>query len=826
MKSITLYLFKINRLVSTISILVVLSISLIAMIGWYTGDEYLKTLSLGSVSMKINTLFSFVFISFSLIVLLYYNNVKPLNWVLNIMIYITLIISVLTILEYIFDINLFIDELIVKESPEAAHTSSPGRMSIYTAGGFIFCAIAILLYKKESDRYTIIAQVLSLFLFLLSLLPLLGYLYGSSELYGISGFTKMALNTSISFFILSIGMIFMRPSKGILEITTYDTIGGHLARRLIPISLLISISPLWVSLIFNKNTHLNTITLIYIGTILLIVSLIVFIWRFLVSLNVMERTRSLAQSETKGWQNLMQYIIKYDPNAIGVMDKELRYIFVSERFLQDYGIADENVIGKSHYEIFPEIPERWKEIHKRTLKGEVISVDEDSFIRENGRLEYNRWECRPWYTSDGSIGGMILYSEVITKRKQVEKEKERLNEQLFKLVSTIKDLSQAHSESQVHKIVASAAKTLANAKGSTFVKRDGDYCYYVEEDSEVHLWKGQRFLMSNCVTGWAMLNKESALIEDIYNDKRVPLEFYKTTFIKSLAAFPINIQDPNGALCSYWDTNHIPTQDEVQLLQTLADAATIALKNIELLNDLESRVRERTLQFETANKELEAFSYSVSHDLRAPLRAIDGFTRILVEDHSATLDDDGIRVCKVIRDNTQKMGQLIDDLLSFSRLSRAEIQKSPVDMQALVSSVYQELTTHKTREKITFTVNDIPFAFGDATMLRQVWINLISNAIKFSSGRETPQIEISCTKNENYFIYCIVDNGVGFDMKYYQKMFGVFQRLHSIQDFEGTGVGLAIVQRVINRHEGEVWAVGEIEKGATLYFSLPVVENR
>lgn len=825
MKNLTIYLFKINRWISAFSVTAVILISTLALAGWFTENEYLKTFSPGSVSMKFNTAVSFVLIGLSMMFLKNYKSDKISGKILNVMVYITLVVGILTVLQYVLGINLYIDELLIKDIPDAAHTSSPGRMSIYTAGGFIICSVAIILYKQNTDRYIIVAQVLSVFLFLLSLLPLLGYLYGSSELYSLSGITKMALNTSVSFFILSVGLIFMRPTKGILEITTFDTIGGHLARRLIPLSLLISVFPIWVSLIFNKNTHLSTITVIYIGTILLIVFLIVFIWRFLLSMNIMERNRAMAQKETKGWQDLMQYIIKYDPNAIGVMDKEFRYIFVSERFLNDYGITEKSVIGRSHYEIFPEIPQRWKEVHKRVLEGEVISADEDSFIRESGRREYNRWECRPWYDSDGSIGGMILYSEVITKRKEMESEKERLNEQLFRLVSAIKELSTAHSESQVYKIVASAARILANAKGSAFVKRDGDYCNYVEEDSAQQYWKGYKFPLSECITGWVMLNNESALIKDIYNDDRIPVDLYKPTYVKSLAAFPINLNEPNAAFCSYWDYNYTPTVNEVRLLQTLADAASIALKNIELLNDLENRVKDRTSRLESANRELEAFSYSVSHDLRAPLRAIDGFTRILTEDHSEGLGEDGQRVCKIIRENTHKMGHLIDDLLSFSRLSRADIQKSEVDMGTMANSVFHELTTPGTRMRISFNVDNLPYAFGDATMLRQVWVNLISNAVKFSSKNEISQIEINCKVDEKYLTYCIKDNGVGFDMRYYGKMFGVFQRLHSIQDFEGTGVGLAIVQRVIHRHDGEVWAEGEVGKGASFSFSLPVNNN-
>lgn len=822
MKRVTLYLFKINRWITAISVILVISISFVAITGWLTNNEYLKTLSPGNVSMKFNTALSFIFIGLSTLLLFLDSKKKFSRILMSVMTFAVLFIGVLTVFEYLLDVNLFIDQIFIKDLPNAVHTSSPGRMSIYTAIGFIICSTAILLYKLNSNRYIIAAQVFALLLFLLSLLPLLGYLYGSSELYSMAGITKMALNTSVSFFILSIGLIFVRYTDGILEITTYDTIGGVLARRLIPLSLLISIFPIWISLIFNKNTHLNTITVIYIGTILLIVFLILFIWRFLVSLNVMERNRSMAQKETKSWQDLMQYIIKYDPNAIGVMDKELRYIFASERFLNDYGITEKNVIGKSHYEIFPEIPERWKEIHKRVLKGETISAEEDSFLRENGRLEHNRWECRLWYSPDGTIGGMILYSEVITKRKEVEREKERLNEQLFRLVAVIKELSTAHTEPEVYKIVASAARILANANGSAFVKKDGDFCSYVEEDSREPLWKGGRFPLTNCITGWVMLNKEPAFIEDIYKDTRIPLELYKPTYIRSLAAIPIFSDNPKAALCSYWDKNYSPTSNEVQLLQTLADAAAISLQNIDLMNDLEKRVKDRTSQLESANRELEAFSYSVSHDLRAPLRAIDGFTRILTEDHSDILGEDGLRVCNVIRENTHKMGKLIDDLLSFSRLSRADIQKSEVDMGTMANSVFHELTTPDMRKRINLKIDNLYYAYGDATMLRQVWVNLISNAIKFSSKNKITQIEINCVLNEKNLIYCIKDNGVGFDMRYYGKMFGVFQRLHSILEFEGTGVGLAIVQRVIHRHGGKVWAEGEVGKGASFSFSLPV----
>jgi PAS domain S-box-containing protein len=241
-----------------------------------------------------------------------------------------------------------------------------------------------------------------------------------------------------------------------------------------------------------------------------------------------------------------------------------------------------------------------------------------------------------------------------------------------------------------------------------------------------------------------------------------------------------------------------------------------------LYSELEDRVKDRTAQLNASNKELEAFSYSVSHDLRAPLRAIDGFTRILFEENESKFDDEGKRLCSVIRENTQRMGTLIDDLLSFSRLMRVDMNISRMDMHRLVSSVYSEIVPADRKEKISFKLDELCSALGDKTLLRQVWFNLISNAIKFSSTKENPIIWVSSKTEYNRITYCITDNGAGFDMKYKDKLFGVFQRLHSLRDFEGTGVGLAIVQRIINRHGGEVWGTGEVDKGASFYFSLPI----
>lgn len=243
-----------------------------------------------------------------------------------------------------------------------------------------------------------------------------------------------------------------------------------------------------------------------------------------------------------------------------------------------------------------------------------------------------------------------------------------------------------------------------------------------------------------------------------------------------------------------------------------------------LNQDLEQRVTERTAQLEAANKELEAFSYSVSHDLRAPLRAIDGFSRILMEEHAPQLAPEALRYLKLVRDNTRQMGNLVDDLLAFSRLSRQPLRKQSVKTDALVHRAFDELRAETNGRQVEFKVAEMPACQADPNLLKQVWVNLLSNALKYTRQRDLARIEIGWEKQDDEQVFFVRDNGVGFDMNYAHKLFGVFQRLHRSEDYEGTGVGLAIIQRIVHRHGGRVWAEGQVDDGAAFYFSLPFVE--
>jgi light-regulated signal transduction histidine kinase (bacteriophytochrome) len=260
----------------------------------------------------------------------------------------------------------------------------------------------------------------------------------------------------------------------------------------------------------------------------------------------------------------------------------------------------------------------------------------------------------------------------------------------------------------------------------------------------------------------------------------------------------------------YWlDTTIVPFQNE--------DGKPYQYMTIR--SDITSRKKAED-KLQAVNKELEAFSYSVSHDLRAPLRAINGYAEILNEDYGTKLDDEGKRIIEIIRENATRMGILIDDLLSFSRLGRKEIQMTEIDMNEMTEGIMIELSKSMTL-KAKIKIDKLHEVKADYGLLRQVMFNLISNAVKYSSKKENPVVEISSEEKNDEIIFSVKDNGAGFDMQYADKLFGVFQRLHSQDEFEGTGVGLAIVQRIISRHNGRSWAEGKVNEGAVFYFSLP-----
>jgi PAS domain S-box-containing protein len=499
------------------------------------------------------------------------------------------------------------------------------------------------------------------------------------------------------------------------------------------------------------------------------------------------------------------------------MPADFVYLSVNSAFEKLTGLKD--VVGRKVSEIIPGIREADPKLFEIYGRVSQTGVPE--------RFEIFVEALRMWFSVSvysPRTEEFVAVFDVITERKQAEAELRTLNDRLNQLIGAIKDLASARDLQSIQAIVGASARKLTGADGAAIVYRDGDLCFYADEDAVGPLWKGQRFPMSACISGWAMLNKQSVIIEDIFADPRIPVEAYKPTFVKSLAMVPINTHEPLGAIGNYWARHYRPTEREVELLETLADAAARAIENVRLYETLEQRVQDRTVRLEAANRELEGFSYSVSHDLRAPLRHLTGFVELLNK-RATGLDDKSRHYLQVITDAASQMGRLIDDLLSFSRMGRAEMLRSPVDLRRILDEAVRDLAAESRGRNIRWDIGELPNVSGDPAMLKLVFVNLLSNAIKFTKPRESAEIAVGSERNGHEFVVFVRDNGVGFDMKYADKLFNLFQRLHRPEEFEGTGVGLANVRRIIHRHGGRTWAEGATGQGATMYFSLPAGEK-
>jgi signal transduction histidine kinase len=398
----------------------------------------------------------------------------------------------------------------------------------------------------------------------------------------------------------------------------------------------------------------------------------------------------------------------------------------------------------------------------------------------------------------------------------------RMNRAMARLVIAVQELSLARDLEAITAVVRRAARELTGADGATFVLRDGEFCHYADEYAIEPLWKGQRFPLQACISGWAMLNRQPAVIEDIYADPRIPHNAYRPTFVKSLAMVPIRADAPIGAIGNYWAKPHKPAPEEIELLQALANTTAVAMENVQVYGELEKRVKDRTAELEAANREMETFSYAVSHDLRAPLRAVRGFTDIVLKNSAEQLDPANRAHLEIVRESGRQMSARIEDLLKLARYSRAPVVASRVDLSRMARDIAARLAEASPHAAAEVRIADGLAAEADGGLLRAALENLLSNAWKYSAKNPRPRIEFDAMPGAGSArVFFVRDNGAGFDMASAAKLFQPFQRLHSAQEFDGTGVGLATVQRIIQRHGGRIWAEAAVDKGATFFFELP-----
>lgn len=390
------------------------------------------------------------------------------------------------------------------------------------------------------------------------------------------------------------------------------------------------------------------------------------------------------------------------------------------------------------------------------------------------------------------------------------------------MTSVVDKLSLATCLDEITQIVADAARRLTGADGATFVLRDGETCYYVDENAISSLWKGKRFPIEDCISGWSMLNQSCVVIEDIYKDARIPHEAYRPTFVKSLCVVPIREKRPMGAIGNYWGRRHKPPPEDVKLLQVLANSAAVALENLELKQSVLRRSLEREAVADQ-KRDLENAIHTMAHDLMGPLAAMMGCAEVLKVIRGPELQDEEKSYINSILTTGRQASFQIKRMLSLYSVTNRNVEKQRLDLSGMADELIAGLKSQLQGREVSFEVQPGLHAFAEPIMLRMVLENLLSNAVKYSSKKKLARIWVGKLEDSMQGpTFFVRDNGEGFHAEEGYKLFRPLVRLHQDREFEGTGLGLASVARLIQMHGGSVRAEGQKGEGASFYFSLPV----
>lgn len=386
------------------------------------------------------------------------------------------------------------------------------------------------------------------------------------------------------------------------------------------------------------------------------------------------------------------------------------------------------------------------------------------------------------------------------------------------LTRTLERLSTATRLVEIAGVVGEAVRELTGADGATFVLREDGKCYYVDENAIAPLWKGRRFPLTSCVSGWAMLHRQTVVIPDIYADPRVPHDAYRPTFVQSLAMAPVRSEDPIGAIGAYWAEHFIPDAEQVRRLEVLANSAAIALENLELRDAIRRRSAERDRLAARAD-ELDAAMHTLVHDLRSPLGAVTGFAELIVEGADAAT---AASYATAVLRAGERMSAQIDRMLAVYRITSRPLEPEIVDVSTLARGVADDLVRRHPDRDIRIDVQDGLRAKADPVLTHSVLENLLGNAVKYTAHHPVANIAVTATGHHGELAaFAVTDDGVGFAPEDADRLFHPLTRLHPDDAFPGTGLGLASVARVVELHGGTVTATGRVDEGATFTFTLP-----
>lgn len=387
-----------------------------------------------------------------------------------------------------------------------------------------------------------------------------------------------------------------------------------------------------------------------------------------------------------------------------------------------------------------------------------------------------------------------------------------------RLVIAVRELSHARDIDTVASIVRKAARELTGADGATFVLRDDDHCFYIDENAISPLWKGQRFPMRHCVSGWVMHNKEAAVIEDIYSDPRVPIDAYRPTFVKSMLMVPIRKEAPVGAIGNYWAKTRRPTREEINILQALADVTAVAIENAHL----DGQLKKKIAALENSNLALSRFAWISSHDLKAPLRAIDNISQWIVESIDKKEFSEAKEHVQLLQGRVQRMERLLKDILEYAQIEYILDPYKEGERVNGLALMHDVIDLANIPKGFDIQIND---KFKELSLprmpLQQVFSNLLNNAISHNDKKAKGVVTIDCEEGDNHYLFTVSDNGPGIAPEYHDKIFEMFQVLKSRDLHEGTGMGLALVRKILNVYGSDITVSSVVGRGSVFRFTWP-----
>lgn len=746
---------------------------LMALLGWIQGISSFKSVFPGFATMKTNTAVALLLCGVSLWHWHEEELSPPSRRVAQFCAALCVLVALLTVLEYAAHWNLGIDQLLFRDSVPVGEPY-PGRMSLITALELFLIGSALLLQQFRLRGGLEWSQVAASVATLLGFLALIGNAYGVSEVYRIGAFSSMALHTATSCTLLGLGILFARPQRGMMAILCSNTAGGVLLRRLVPAAILIPPLLGWLELAGERLQYYDS----EFGAALM-ATLVVLIIAGLVSWSGKSIHRQ--ESASRRAQEEIHRLFTLSQDLLCVAGFDGYFKRLNPAWEKALGYTTAELMEKPYVEfLHPEDLAKTAVEADKLARGQLTVAFENRYQAKDGSFKWLSWNSYPLPEE------RLIYGSAreITARKRVEEELRG-------------------SEAKFRGLLEAAAD------GIVIVDQPG------------------RIVLANPAAE-KMFGYERAELDGQQVETLIP-DRYRPEHAKFHAGYfsnpTVDMSSNSDVSAQRKDSSEFPVDLTLSILETSEGPLSISIiRDISERKQAEEKLRVRAAELQAVNAELEAFTYSVSHDLRAPLRHIDGFSRILEEECGSQLDSSASHYLRRIRQGTHYMGELVDDLLSLSRVGRQQLRRQVTGLNSLVEEARAELTDpatpHEANRSVKWRIAALPFVDCDPALMKQVLANLLANAIKYTRPRQQAIIEVGAMNQNGETVLFVRDNGVGFSMKYADKLFGVFQRLHREEDFEGTGVGLATVQRILQKHGGRIWAEAELDRGACFYFTV------